>query len=299
MSAYSQQSANVRKTWILIFVFISLVSGVFYLFGVVNRSPGLAILGLLISLGQVGISYFFGANMALAANGAMELPEDKGFQLHDMVGNLAKIANIPKPKIYISPDPSANAFACGRDPDHASVCFNQGILDLLDKNELEGVVAHELSHIKNRDILVMTMTMALSAVISFIADWGWRVMFWNRGGKDDDRNGSPIILVLYVITITLAPILATVISLAVSRSREYLADATAVTLTRYPAGLKNALLKLYNNPIPTDHYATSMNHFFIAPPKKSFGEKMSGLFSTHPPLADRVAALEKIDGSAV
>jgi heat shock protein HtpX len=293
MSAYSMQSANIRKTWILIFVFISMVSGVFYLFGAVNRSPGLAVLGLVISLVQVSISYFFGGDMALSSNGAVELPEEQGGQIRDMIENLAKIAGIPTPKIYISPDPSANAFACGRDPEHANICLNQGILDLLNRNELEGVIAHEMSHIKNRDILVMTMTMALSAVISFIADWGWRVMFWNN--DDNDRNGSPVILVLYVITIMLAPVLATIISLSISRSREYLADATGVTLTRYPAGLKNALLKLYNNPVPTEHYSTAMNHFFIAPPKKTFGETISGLFSTHPPLEDRIKALDEMD----
>lgn len=293
VSAYSQQSVNVRKTWLLIFLFIGLVSAVFYAFGAYYGNSGFAIFGLIISLVQALVAYYFGASIALGVAGAKEVSSDEAPQIHNLVDNLSKIAGIPKPKVYISPDPSANAFACGRDPEHASICLNQGILKLLNKNELEGVIAHELSHIKNRDILVMTVTMVLASVISFIADIGFRVMWWG-GGNRNNENKSPVVLILFIVAIILAPVVATLIQLAVSRSREYLADATAVTITRYPNGLINALQKLYESPVPTNHYSTAMNHFYISPPKRSWGEQISGLFSTHPNIQERINALEKM-----
>lgn len=293
MSAYSQRYNNIRQTWLLIFVFVGLISGIFYVVGLYQGSFIWPVLGLLISLGQAFIAYFFGDKIALAASGAREVKYEEAPKIHEIVQNLSKIADIPIPKIHISPDKSANAFACGRDPNNASICLNQGILDILNKNELEGVIAHELSHIKNRDILVMTVTMVLASVASFVADIGFRVLLWG-GNKKDRENQSPVILILYILTIVLAPIVAGLIQMAVSRQREFLADATAVTFTRYPEGLINALQKLYNNPTPSEHYATSMNHFYISPPKKTFGEKVSGLFSTHPKIEERVEALRKM-----
>lgn len=293
-SAYSQQSNNIRKTWLLIFLFIGLVSTVFYVFGAYYRSPGLAVFGLFISLGQAIVAYFFGDSIALTYAKAQQVDDQKAPGIHNIVDNLSKIAGIPKPKVYISPDQSANAFACGRDPKHASICLNQGILDLLDKNQLEGVIAHELSHIKNRDILVMTVTMVLASVISFIADFGFHILFWGGGRDKDNDNKSPILIFLYILTLILAPIVATLIQFAISRSRESLADATAVTMTRYPQGLIQALQKLYESPVPTDNYSTAMNHFYISPPKKTWNEKVSGLFSTHPSIEERVEALEKM-----
>lgn len=294
MSAYSQQNNNVRQTWILIFIFIGFISGAFYIVGLYQGSMIWPIIGLILSVGQALIGYYYGDKIALSFANATEVNYDQAPQIHELVQNLSKIAGIPLPKIYISPDKSANAFACGRDPQHASICLNQGILDLLNKAELEGVVAHELSHIKNRDILVMTVVMVLSSVASFIADIGFRMLFWG-GGKDKDNDSkSPIVLVLYIATIILAPLIAGLIQMAVSRKREYLADATGVTFTRYPEGLISALKKLYSSPVPTDHYSTSMNHFFIAPPKKSFNQKVSGLFNTHPSIEERVEALKRM-----
>ncbi|MEI6728923.1 MAG: M48 family metallopeptidase [bacterium] len=293
MSAYSQQSNNVQKTWILIFVFIGLVSGMFYVIGRYQGSWLWPVLGLVISLSQALIAYFAGDKIALAANGAKEVEYNDAPKIFEIVQNLSKIAGIPTPKIYISPDQSANAFACGRDPEHASICLNQGILDLLDKNELEGVIAHELSHIKNRDILVMTVTMVLSSVVSFVADIGFRIMFWG-GDRKNKENQNPILLVLYIATIILAPIVSALIQFAISRQREFLADATGVTLTRYPEGLISALEKLYQSPVPSSHYSTATDHFFIAPPKKSFGQKTANLFSTHPSIEDRVQALKNM-----
>lgn len=291
-SAYSVQNRNQRNTWILILLFVGLVSAVFYFFAWYYNSPAIAFFGLILSFGQAFAAYFFGDKIALTVAGAKEVDAKEAGQLHVLVENLSKVAGIPKPKIFVSPDESANAFACGRDPEHASVCVNVGLLKILNKAELEGVLAHEISHIKNRDILVMTVTMVLSSLISFLADIGFRLSFFS-GGRNKESN-SPIVLILYLVTIALAPFIAILIQMAVSRSREYLADASAVVLTRYPEGLVSALNKLYASPVPTSHYATSMNHFYISPPKKKFGEKVSTLFSTHPPLEERIAALEKM-----
>jgi heat shock protein HtpX len=291
MSAYSQQSKNTFKTWILIFLFVGMISAAFYIFGIYNNSPIFGIIGLFLSLGQAFVAYFFGDKIALAQSGAKRVKYEEAPQIYEIVQNLSKIAGIPEPKIHISPDRSANAFACGRSPKNASICLNQGLLNLLDKPELEGVIAHELAHIKNRDILIMTVTMVLSSIASFLADVGFRIMIFG-GGNNKKENNSPILTILYIATIILVPILSAIIQMSVSRQREFLADASAVVMTRYPVGLKNALLKLYNNPVPANNYATSMNHFYIAPPKKVFGEKFKSLFSTHPTVQERVKALE-------
>jgi heat shock protein HtpX len=293
MSVYKQQRNNITKTWILMFVFISLITIICYVLSLVYGNYSIAVFGFLVSLFQSGVGYFFGDKIALSSVGAKQVKAGEATQIEEMVYNLAKVAQIPNPKIYISPDKSANAFACGRNPKNASICLNQGILDILDKNELEGVIAHELSHIKNRDILIMTMTMVLSSVISFIVDFAFRMSFFGGfSSKDSDGNNkSPLVFILYIVLLIAAPILSLLISMAVSRQREFLADATAVTLTRYPNGLINALQKLYKNPIPTDHYSTAMNHFYISPPKKEFGKSVSNLFSTHPNIESRVKAL--------
>jgi len=297
MSAYSIQSKNQFRTWILIFIFVSLVSLLFYVFGLIHGSPVFAFIGLAFSLGQVVISYFWGDKLALATSGGKEVDPQEAVQIHQIVDNLSKIAGIPKPRVFVSPDPSANAFACGRNPKNAKICLNQGLLDLLDKAELEGVIAHELAHIKNRDILVMTITMALSSVVSFIIDFGFRIALWGGFGGNQDRDSKSnnfVVLAVYIILMLLAPILSLMLQMAVSRSREYLADATAVVFTRYPDALVRALEKLYQNPTPTEHYATSMNHFYISPPKKTWGEKINSVFSTHPPIQSRIQALRSM-----
>jgi heat shock protein HtpX len=293
MSAYSYQSANQRKTFILLFIFVGLVSAIFYGFSTYYNSPIFAIFGLVLSVGQAFFAYYAGGSLAIMSAGGQEVSEQEAPQIHIMVENLSKVAGIPKPKIFISPDPSPNAFACGRDPEHANICLNQGILDLLDKNELEGVIAHELSHVQNRDILVMSVTMVLASIISFITDFAFRMMWWSGNSRDDD-NKSPVVFIIYIIALVLAPIVALLIQMAISRSRERLADASAVVMTRYPQGLMSALTKLYNSPIPTQHYSTATSHFYISPPKQKWGEKVQGLFSTHPPLEERIEALRKL-----
>ena len=292
MSVYSQQASNVRKTWFLMIFFVSLISGLFYLMATIFKQPYLVFVGLGISLGQSFIGYFWGGSIAISMAGGQEISQESNPNIYNLVENLSRTGGIPIPKIFVSPDPSANAFACGRDPKHANICLNQGLINLLDKNQLEGVIAHELSHIKNRDTLIMTMVSILSGIITFIVDFGFRSMMWGSG--DDNDNKSPLVFVFYIILSILAPVVASLIAMSVSREREFLADATAVTMTRYPEGLITALEKLYISPTPSEHYSTSTNHFYIAPPKQSFGENIQGWFSTHPKIEERVEALRKM-----
>jgi len=291
-SVYTLQSNNRTKTFVIITLFILLTTLVGYVAALYFNNYSFALIAFAVSLIQSSVAYFWGDKVALASTGAREVSFEEAPQIHTLVENLSKIADIPKPKVYISPDPAANAFACGRDPKHASICLNQGILDLLDKNELEGVIAHELSHVKNRDTLVMTITMVLTSVISFIVDNIFRFSFFGFGGRDDrESNRSPWIYVLYIVVIIAAPLLALIMQLAISRSREYLADATAVTFTRYPDGLISALEKLYSQKIPSAYQSTAMSSLYIAPPKKSKGAFMQNLFSTHPTIEERVSKL--------
>lgn len=291
-SAYSQQSSNIRNTWLLLFIFIGIVSFFSTIISLYYGNISFAFIGLGYSIVQAFIAYRFGDAIALQSANAQEVSPSQAPQIHTIVENLSKIAGIPKPKIYISPDPSANAFATGRNPENASICINQGLISLLNKAELEAVIAHELSHIKNRDILIMTVTMVLASLITIISDLGIRMSFFSR--NDDKNSQSPIVIFLFIISIILAPIVAILIQMAVSRSREYLADASAVVMTRYPEGLMSALTKLYQSPVPTNHYSSAMSHFYISPPKKEFGEKVQSLFSTHPSIEERVKALRSM-----
>jgi heat shock protein HtpX len=278
-------------------VFILLTTVVGYTASLYFQNYAIAVFALILSLFQSGAAYFFGDKIALMSVEAQEVTAEEFPQIHVLVENLSKIAGIEKPKIYISPDQSANAFACGRGPGHASICLNQGILDILNKQELEGVVAHELSHIKNYDTLVMTITMVLASVISFIVDNIFRFSFFGFGSQDErNHDQPPWIYVLYIFVIIAAPILALTLQLAVSRSREYLADATAVTFTRYPDGLISALEKLYSQSTPSSSHSTAMSSLYISPPNNNSGKNskpnfLQNMFSTHPSVQERVAKL--------
>ena len=292
-SVYTLQTNNRNKTIAIIAIFIALTTIVGYAASYFFNNYFIAILAFVLSLVQSGVAYFFGDKIALASASAQEVTDQDFPQIHSMIDNLCKIADIPKPKVYFSPDPSANAFACGRDPQHSSICLNQGILDLLNKNELEGVIAHELSHIKNRDTLVMTITMVLAFVISFIVDNVFRFSFFGFGGSDDrESSKSPWVYALYIVILIAAPVLAIMLQLAVSRSREYLADATAVTFTRFPDGLISALEKLYSQKTKTSVNSTAMSSLYIAPPLHNHNQFFQNLFSTHPTIEQRVGKLK-------
>ena len=293
VSAYTQSNSNQTKTFFLITVFVLLTVGFFYALGSYTNNSIFLLIGLVIGIGQPLIGYFIGDKMALSFAKAKEISYDENPTLFEMITNLARVAGIKTPKVFISPDKSANAFATGRDPNHASICFNQGILDLLDKNELEGVAAHELSHVKNYDTLIMTLAAILASVIGFVADFAGRMMLWGGGGSNNE-NKNPFAIVIYLVAIFLTPFIAFMLQMAISRSREFLADASAVAITRYPQGLKNALLKLDGSPVPSDTAHSFTNHMYIAEPKKNFGQNEKGWFSTHPSIEERVRKLDEM-----
>jgi len=236
-------------------------------------------------------SYYNSDKLVLAISGAHTVPESDNKYLHNLVENLCIGAGLPKPKIYMIEDTAMNAFATGRDPKHGVICFTSGIVDRLDKLELEGVIAHELSHIGNYDIRLMSIVSILVGTITLLADWVTRGAFYGGGKKD--KKGGGVIMLLGFLLIILSPIIATLIKLAVSRSREYLADSSAALLTRYPDGLANALRKLADDQELLEAANGATAHLYITNPLKGgIGGVMANLFNTHPPIQERIKRLE-------
>jgi len=238
-------------------------------------------------------AYWFSDKVALSSAGAHPADENEYRELHRIVENLAITAGLPKPRIYIIDDPAPNAFAAGRNPEHSVVAVTTGLMARLDRSELEGVIAHELSHIGNRDILVMTVAVVLVGFISVIADMFMRMSFFGGGDRD---NKSPLMLIAAIGAMILAPIAAQLIQLAVSRKREFLADASGALLTRYPDGLASALKKISSYEAPMQNASHATAHLFIANPfgAHEAGRFIAKLFSTHPPVEERVAALTQM-----
>ncbi len=293
---YTHQGENISKTWLLMGMFLVLVVAVGYGVSWYMDSPailyGAVIFALLMNVG----SYWFSDKIVLSMTGARPATREEFPDLLNIVENLSITAGLPMPKVYVVDDPAPNAFATGRDPEHAVVAATTGLLAALERNELEGVIAHELSHIGNRDMLVMTVAVVLAGFLAILADFLMRSMMYGGG---NDRNKSPIFLVLAIVGIILVPIAAQLIQLAISRKREYLADASGALLTRYPEGLASALEKIskYARPMQRASHATA--HLFISDPygsgERSVGQKIGGLFQTHPPVAERVRVLRGMD----
>lgn len=237
-------------------------------------------------------AYWFSDKVAIASAGARPADENQYRELHRTVENLAITAGLPKPRVYIIDDPAPNAFATGRDKKHAVIAVTTGLLNIMNKTELEGVLAHELSHVGNRDILVMTVAVVLVGFISALANIFIRMSYFGSG--DRDRNTGPLVLIAIVLAVILAPIAAQLIQLAISRKREFLADADGALLTRYPEGLASALQKIGSYAAPMQRASTTTAHLFIANPFGSHpaGAWLANLFSTHPPIPARIAALE-------
>lgn len=297
MTVYNQISENKVKTFLIMFFFILIFSSFFFLLGKYFDSPwGYFFLGFFISLASSIGSYFYGDKLVLLTTGAQPANKKTFFNFYTVAENLALAAGLPKPKLYVINDEAPNAFATGRDPKHAIVCATTGLLQIMDRTELEGVIAHELSHIKNYDILLASIVAVLVGTLTLISDLVIRSMWWRRGSDDDNQsNRSPIFFVLLIISLILTPIIATIIQLAISRKREYLADASAVLLTRYPEGLTRALEKLKENSQPLSRAASSTAHLFIDNPfKKKNSSWFIGLFSTHPPIEDRIRILRSM-----
>lgn len=297
MTIYNEINANKNKTWMIFILFILIFTGFFFLLGkFMDNTLGYGILGFVIAIGSSVGSYFYSDKLVLAQTHARPATKEEFFDLYTVTENLSIAAGIPMPKVYVIDDPSPNAFATGRNPKHGVVVATTGILQRLDRSELEGVIAHELSHIKNYDILVATITAVLVGTLALVSDLVMRSLWWG-GGDNDNRSKSPIMLVLLIVALILTPIVATLIQLAVSRKREYLADASGALVTRYPEGLARALEKIAADPTPVRSATTSTAHLFISNPfKKGKGMQswLTNLFSTHPPIDKRVEILRSI-----
>ncbi|MES2203488.1 MAG: M48 family metallopeptidase [Patescibacteria group bacterium] len=289
---YTHQTENIAKTWVLMVVFAVITIGVGWAISFYFNSSAILYFAVAFALLMNVGAYWFSDKIVVSMAGAKPALDSEYPELHNIVENLAITAGLPKPKIYIINDPAPNAFATGRNKEHAVVAVTTGLLSMLDRTELEGVLAHELSHIGNRDMLVSTVAVVLVGFITIISHIFLRTtMFGGRGSNNDKQN--PILVIIAIAFIILAPIAATLMQLAISRKREFLADASGALLTRYPEGLANALRKIgsYQAPMRTANNATA--HLYISNP---FGPRaatsgLAKLFMTHPPIADRIEAL--------
>lgn len=252
-------------------------------------------IAILFSLGMAAISYFSGDKIALSVSGAKPIAHDENKYIYHLVENLCITAGVPMPKIYLIEDPAINAFATGRNPKNASIAVTRGAIEKLTNEELEGVVAHELSHIKNYDIRFMMLVAVMVGAITIMADFMLRSGGLFRGGKSNDREGGSqlfaILMIVGIILAILSPFIAELIKLAISRKREYLADASGALLTRYPDGLASALEKIANENMPMRKASTATAHMFISNPFKGGRKKFASLFSTHPPVEERIRKL--------
>lgn len=289
---YTQQSKNVGKTWMLMSVFLIIIIGLGFVFARMYGNPNILYVFVIFSIVMNIVGYWYSDKIALRIAGAHPATREQYFDLYTVVENLSITAGLPMPKIYVIPDPAPNAFATGRDKNHAVVAATTGLLSMMNKTELEGVMAHELSHIGNRDMLLSTIAVVLVGFIAIASDMMMRMAFFGGRNSDDNKGGGVIVIIGIVLSI-LAPILATLIQLAISRKREFLADASGALLTRYPEGLASALEKIGSYQRPMMRQSTAIAHLYIANPFGSgaFGKKAGNLFSSHPPVEERVKIL--------
>lgn len=292
---YTHQGENIRKTWFLMGFFLVLVIAIGYAVSWYLNSQVILYVAIIFALLMNVGSYWFSDKIVLRMTHARPVTEREYPDLWNIVENLSITAGLPMPKVYVVDDPAPNAFATGRNPEHAVVAATTGLLQILNRTELEGVMAHELSHVGNRDMLVMTVAVVLAGFVAMLADFFMRAVMFGGG---DDRQKNPLFLIIGIAGIILVPIAAQLMQLAISRKREYLADASGALLTRYPEGLASALEKIssYGRPMQSASHATA--HLFISNPfgNKSggVGEKISGFFQSHPPAKDRIRILREM-----
>jgi heat shock protein HtpX len=297
MNIHSQIRSNIVKSYVFISGFVVFVVLAGYVMGnALGYGNSWMFIAVIFSVISSFVSYYFGDSMILAMSGARPADRKRDFDFYTVTENLCIAAGLPKPKLYVIDDTAMNAFATGRDPEHAVVCATSGILARLERRELEGVIAHELSHVKNYDIRLMAIVGVLAGTIAFLADMFMRSLWWGGGRRNRDNDNSQLQGILMIVGIVLAivsPIVATCIQLAVSRKREFLADASGAYLTRYPEGLARALEKLGKDKEVLEAATNATAHLFITNPfkNKSFGAWFAGLFDTHPPLSERIKIL--------
>ncbi len=294
MNLYEQRTSNIRRTWALVLGFLIVVIAVGYAISWYYNDSSILYIAVVIAVATNFYAYWASDTLVLSLNHARKATREEFFDFYTVTENLAITAGLPTPKLYVIDDPAPNAFATGRDEQHAVVCATTGLLSMMSRPELEGVIGHELSHIKNRDMLLMTIAVVLAGFVAIVADIFLRISL-HSGGRSDTKNGNALIMVLAVVGIVLAPVAAKLIQLAVSRRREYLADASGALLTRYPEGLASALGKIGNYASPMKSANTATAHLFIGDPfgkkSSSIGGWIEGMFSTHPTIPSRIQAL--------
>lgn len=281
-------------------LFLIFIIGVGWIFSYYYNNQVILYIAVIVSVAQAFISYYYSDKITLAVSGAKVVEHKDNAQLYHIVENLCITAGLPTPKIYIINDSAPNAFATGRDPKHAVICVTSGLLEKLNKNELQGVIAHELSHIGNYDIRLMTIVVVLVGIIALLSDWFLR-WSWFGGGRKSNNEGNQfdaVIGIIAIVLVILSPIIATLMQLAISRKREYLADASGALLTRYPDGLASALEKISKDTEPLEAANKATAHLYITNPFKE-GEKrsvgwFSNLFNTHPPIEERIKKLKEM-----
>jgi heat shock protein HtpX len=293
-SLYTEQSKNVTRTWLLMSLVFLIVIGLGWFFSFYFKNPSILIFFSVFAIVLNIVSYWYSDKVVIKLSGARPATREEFFDLYTTVENLSITAGLPTPKIYVVEDPAPNAFATGRDKNHAVICATTGLLSLLNKTELEGVIAHELSHVGNRDMLVSTVVVVLVGFISIISDVFMRSLWWGGGRSRSREEGesSNLLMIIGIAFAILAPLIGTLVQLSISRKREFLADASGALLTRYPEGLASALDKIGHYSQPLIHQSNAIAHLYIADPagsKKS--QWLKNLFLTHPPINDRIKAL--------
>lgn len=304
VNVYEQVADNQRKSLFIVIAFVAFIALTAY---VLVQGLGLDPSWLGIALIFAGFStlgsYYFSDKIILGLSGAHPADPNEDRVLYSVTENMARVARVPLPKLYILEDPALNAFATGRDPEHAAIAVTRGLLNRLNRTQLEGVVGHEISHVVDYDTRLMSIVTILVGFVAIITDWFWRASFWGIGGRrrndDRDSEGGQLQLILFIVGIVLAilaPFIATLIKLAISRRREFLADASSAKLTRYPEGLIQALQIISEDPVPLKSASTATAHLYISNPfkdGKGIGQSITNLFNTHPPIEERIAALQQ------
>ena len=285
---YKQIAANKRNTVLIMIFFVMLIAAIGWLFAYFMHDWGIAIWVLVVAIVYAVVQYFLSAQLAVMMTGAKQITKRDNPRLYNTVENLSIATGLPMPKVYIIDDPAPNAFATGRDPKHAVVAATTGLLDIMDNKELSAVMAHEMSHVKNYDIRVSMITFGLVCIVGYITDLSVRMILYTS--RNDSEDNSPVGVVVLFLVSLLAPLVASLAQLAISREREYLADASAAHITRYPEGMISALKKLDTHARPMRHQNPATEGLFINNPLRK--GSINQLFSTHPPIEKRIERLE-------
>jgi heat shock protein HtpX len=296
---YEQIARNKWRSFFLILFFLSLIFALAWVFGeLTGWGPQGLVIAVVIAVAMTFGSYYASDKIVLAISRAKPVKKEDYPYLYNVVEGLAIAAGLPKPRCYIIDDTAPNAFASGRNPKNSVIVVTKGLLEKLNRAELEGVIAHEMSHIKNYDVLVQTLAVVMVGVVALLSDWILRTLFWGRGRRRSSEkgrgSGAEIFIVVGLVLAVLSPLIAQLLRLAISRKREFLADANGAFLTRYPPGLASALRKLAADREPLEAANKATAHLYIVNPLKDFKGKVNNMFSTHPPIEERIAALERM-----